>query len=155
MILAKREIMKLTKIQRRDLDSVMPKALEHVKNHSTRTYSRLMDDLREFTKDIPSLTTFKWSRARIADLKKKNGIDMKRPPLTVENQEKKIVDFIREIRSRKLCNVVTTSIVKKKWTKVYYGKKKPSKSNLSRFRTRNGLTTILNAKTGKKIFGDS
>ena len=75
---------------------------------------------------------------------------MKQRALTTENQERKIVDFIQEIKSRKLCNVVTTAIVKQKWAKVYYGKKLPSKSNLHRFRTRNGLTTILNKKTGKK-----
>ena len=142
--------MKLTKIQRQDLEAIMPKALAHVKKHSSRTYKRLMDDLKEYTKDVPTLHEFKWSRERISKLKKTAGISMQAPKLTAENQEKKLVKWIREVRDRKMCSVVTTRLVKEKWAKIYYGKKKPSKSNLSRFRSRNGLKTFLNAKTGKR-----
>ena len=55
MILAKKEIMKLTKTQQQPLDSVMPRALEHVKNHSKRNCKRPIDDLRDMTKEVPSL----------------------------------------------------------------------------------------------------
>ena len=104
--------MKLTKIQRQDLEAIMPKALAHVKKHSSRTYKRLMDDLKEYTKDVPTLHEFKWSRERISKLKKTAGISMQAPELTAENQEKKLVKWIREVRDRKMCSVVTTRLVK-------------------------------------------
>jgi len=71
---------------------------------------------------------------------------MKDPSLRTEAQEKRLMKWIRPICSRRLFNTVTTAMVKEQWAKIYYGSKKPSKANLNRFRTRNGLKTITNPK---------
>ena len=129
---------------------LLPRALKHIKRFGSRSYPRLMDDLREISRHSPSLTDFRWSRSRISKLKREAGCKMKDPPLREEAQEKRLMKWIRPILTRRLFNTVTTAMVKEQWAKIYYGDKKPSKATLNRFRTRNGLTTIKNPKTGKK-----
>ena len=75
---------------------------------------------------------------------------MKDPSLRAEAQEKRLMKWIRPILSRRLFNTLTTAMVKEQWAKIYYGSKEPSKANLNRFRTRNGLKTITNPKTGQQ-----
>ena len=142
--------MKLTAEQKKELDECWPRALAHVKRFGDRSYPRLMDDLREISRHSPSLRTFRWSRSRISKLKKQAGLKMKEPSLRTESQEKRLLKWIREIRNRQICNVVTTALVKQQWNKICFGSKKPDKSNLHRFRTRHRLKTIKNPKTGNK-----
>ena len=96
--------MKLTAEQKRALDACWLRALAHIKRFGDRSYPRLMDDLRELTRYSPSLSTFRWSRSRISKLKKQAGLKMKVQTIRTEAQEKRLVKWIREIRSRRICN---------------------------------------------------
>ena len=140
--------MKLTAEQKRALDACWPRALAYIKRFGDRSYPRLMDDLREITRHSDSLSTFRWSRSRISKLKKQAGLKMKAQTIRTEAQENRLVKWIRKIRSRRICNTVTTALVKQEWSKIYRGSKKASKSNLHRFRTRHRMKTIKNPKTG-------
>ena len=117
--------MKLTAQQNKELDECWPRALIHVKRFGDRSYPRLMDDLREITRHSPSLRIFRWSRTRISKLKKEAGLKMKEQSLRTEAQENRLIKWIKQIRSRKICNVVTTALVKAQWCKIYFGGKKP------------------------------
>ena len=142
--------MKLTAEQQTELRACWPRALSYIKRFGHRSYPRIMDDLREISRHSPSLSTFRWSRSRISKLKKEAGLQMKTQSLRIESQEKRLITWIRKIRSRRICNTVTTALVKQQWSKIYHGCKKASKSNLHRFRTRHRIKTIQNPKTGNK-----
>ena len=138
--------MRLTKEQRSDLEDIMDRARAYMKKNHHRSYPRLADDLKEISKTKLSLQRFRWSKTRISNLKRDIGIPLKRQSIIVESQEKKLLSWIKERIHLK----VTTSMVKEKWGKIYFGVKKPTKSNLHRFRHRNGFTTRLNKQTGNK-----
>ena len=138
--------MKLSPAQQSDLDSLMPEVVSYVKRHSYRSYHTLADDLRQISKKKTSLKTFTWTKEKIAKVKKLAGIQLKGAGIAKQAQEQKLVKKIKE----RIGYGVTTAWVKSEWARVYYGTKKPSKSSLSRFRTRNGFETTKNKKTGNK-----
>ena len=114
-------------------------AKDYMKRFHSRSYRRLMDDLRDIMRTVPSLQNFRWSRERISNLKRDCGIKKKDRKPTVDAQEERLIKWIRQIMTRKISNKVTTALVKVKWKKIYFGSKPPSKSNRNRFRSRHGL----------------
>ena len=142
--------MRLTSEQKRDLETILPRAKDYIKRFSYKSYPKIASDLREISREVPSLQKFRWSKERISKLKKECGIGTKRLSIVDEARDKKLLKWICDRLKWKINNKVTTAMVKSKWQTIWFGSKKPSKSNLSRYRGRYGLTTIKNSPTGQK-----
>ena len=140
-------MVKLSKEQTEDMETVREKAKAWLKTRSWAKYKQIKRKVWSIADDYPSLNDFEFSNWWIRDLKKRAGVG--KITQKQEDVEQKMLKWLKHRNNNPfLVGGTTTARVRIEWEK--FARVKPSRTSLSAFRRKFKIKLAKNALTGNQ-----